>query len=100
MAGVVTPSLALRLRLDASSSTARDRSRQEQGDTDMQTEPGRMNVQLLGPFAAWMGQRGVTPSAAKQRQILALLALNAGRVVTVSTLVEELWGDHPPRSSG
>jgi DNA-binding SARP family transcriptional activator len=65
----------------------------------MQTDPGRMNVQLLGPFAAWMDQRGVTPSAAKQRQILALLALNAGRVVTVSTLIEELWGDNPPRSS-
>jgi SARP family transcriptional regulator, regulator of embCAB operon len=65
----------------------------------MQTEPGRMSVQLLGPFAAWMGQRAVTPSAAKQSQILALLALNAGRVVTVATLAEELWGDAPPRSS-
>jgi SARP family transcriptional regulator, regulator of embCAB operon len=65
----------------------------------MQTDPGRMNVQLLGPFAAWMGQRAVTPSAAKQSQILALLALNAGRVVTVPTLAEELWGDAPPRSS-
>jgi SARP family transcriptional regulator, regulator of embCAB operon len=30
--------------------------------------------------------------------VLALLALNAGRVVTVSTLIEELWGDNPPRS--
>jgi len=65
----------------------------------MQTEPGRMSVQLLGPFTAWMGQRAVTPSAAKQSQILALLALNAGRVVTVATLAEELWGDAPPRSS-
>jgi SARP family transcriptional regulator, regulator of embCAB operon len=65
----------------------------------MQTEPGRMSVQLLGPFAAHLGQRAVTPSAAKQSQILALLALNAGRVVTVPTLAEELWGDAPPRSS-
>jgi SARP family transcriptional regulator, regulator of embCAB operon len=65
----------------------------------MQTDPGRMSVQLLGPFTAWMGQRSVTPSAAKQSQILALLALNAGRVVTVATLAEELWGDAPPRSS-
>ncbi len=40
------------------------------------------------------------PDAAKPRQILALLALNAGRVVTVSTLVEELWGDSPPASAG
>ena len=65
----------------------------------MQTESGRMSVQLLGPFEAYMGQRAVTPSAAKQSQMLALLALNAGRVVTVSTLAEELWGEAPPRSS-
>ncbi|MET7424615.1 AfsR/SARP family transcriptional regulator [Dactylosporangium sp. NPDC005555] len=38
------------------------------------------------------------PSAPKQRQILVLLALHAGRVVTTQTFVEELWGDKPPRS--
>jgi DNA-binding SARP family transcriptional activator len=65
----------------------------------MQVDPGRISVQLLGPFAARLSERGVTPSAAKQRQILALLALNAGRVVTVPTLAEELWGDAPPRSA-
>src|SRR5260370_18025856 len=65
----------------------------------MQVNPGRIGVQLLGPFAASLGPRAVTPSAAKQCQILALLALNAGQVVTVSTLIEELWGDAPPRSS-
>jgi DNA-binding SARP family transcriptional activator len=58
-----------------------------------------MSVQLLGPFGAYVGQRTVTPTAAKQCQVLALLALNAGRVVTVTTLTEELWGDTPPRSS-
>src|ERR1700720_4251934 len=66
---------------------------------DMQVNTGRISVQLLGPFAASLGLRTVSPSAAKQRQILALLALNAGRVVTVSMLTEELWGDAPPRSS-
>ncbi len=65
----------------------------------MQVNPGRISVQVLGPFAAFLGPRTVTPTAAKQRQILALLALNAGRVVTVPTLTEELWGDAPPRSS-
>jgi SARP family transcriptional regulator, regulator of embCAB operon len=65
----------------------------------MRSNPERISVQLLGPFAATLSQRDVAPSAAKQRQILALLALNAGRVVTVSTLAEELWGDCPPRRS-
>src|ERR1700721_3772353 len=58
-----------------------------------------ISIQLLGPLSAALGTRTITPNAAKQREILALLALNAGRVVTVSTLVEELWGDYPPRSS-
>jgi SARP family transcriptional regulator, regulator of embCAB operon len=59
----------------------------------------RIIIQILGTFSVSVRNRTVTPSAAKQRQALALLALNAGRVVTVSTLIEELWGDHPPRSS-
>lgn len=57
----------------------------------------RIDIQVLGPFMAYLGGRDVTPSAAKQRQILALLALNAGQVVTASTLAEELWADCPPR---
>src|SRR6266567_1311051 len=65
----------------------------------MQVNPERISVQVLGPFAASLSRQEVTPSAAKQRQVLALLALNAGRVVTVSTLTEELWGETPPRSS-
>nr|AZY92013.1 putative transcriptional regulator [Streptomyces armeniacus] len=39
------------------------------------------------------------PSAAKPRQLLALLALRADRVVTVSTLMEEIWGESIPRSA-
>jgi DNA-binding SARP family transcriptional activator len=66
---------------------------------EMDSDPRQINIRLLGPMSAILKNKSVTPSAAKQRQILALLALNAGRVVTVSTLVEELWGDYPPRSS-
>lgn len=58
-----------------------------------------VNVQLLGPLSARVSNQIVTPSAAKQRKIIALLALNAGRVVTVPTLIEELWGDNPPTTS-
>src|SRR5712691_3472739 len=65
----------------------------------MNIDPGQLSIKILGPFSAHLGHLAVAPSAAKQRQILALLALNAGRVVTVPTLTEELWGDYPPRSS-
>src|SRR5690242_18389395 len=64
----------------------------------MNTDSGQLTVGLLGPLSAHLNGKPVAPSAAKQRQVLALLALNAGRVVTVSTLIEELWGDNPPRS--
>src|ERR1035437_4962189 len=64
----------------------------------MNMEFGQMAIGLLGPLSAQLNDKPVAPSAAKQRQVLALLALNAGRVVTVSTLIEELWGDSPPRS--
>jgi DNA-binding SARP family transcriptional activator len=65
----------------------------------MYNERIQMEIRLLGPLSARLNNSEVTPSAAKQRQILALLALNAGWVVTVDTLAKELWGDYPPRSS-
>ncbi|MFI9154592.1 BTAD domain-containing putative transcriptional regulator [Streptomyces sp. NPDC053367] len=58
-----------------------------------------MEIKVLGPLTAH--ERGVSlvPSAVKPRQILALLALQADRLVTVPTLMEELWGDALPRSA-
>lgn len=62
-------------------------------------EHGRKVIlQLLGPLSAGLQHRPLVPTAPKQRQILVLLTLNAGRVVTTETLVQELWGDRPPRS--
>jgi len=63
------------------------------------TDPAQISIQMLGPFSASLGTLQFAPRAAKQRQVLALLALNTGRVVSVATLTEELWDDRPPRSS-
>ncbi|MFJ6564367.1 BTAD domain-containing putative transcriptional regulator [Streptomyces sp. NPDC091412] len=57
-----------------------------------------MQIKLLGPFIAQEHHGSIVPSAAKPRQVLALLALRAGGIVTAATLMEELWGDQPPRS--
>lgn len=62
----------------------------------MQKVEEQVNIQVLGPFRVQLLEKQVTPTAAKQRQILALLALNAGRVVPVRTLLDEIWGDDPP----
>lgn len=58
-----------------------------------------MQIKLLGPFVAHEQQTSIVPSAPKPRQILALLALQANQVVTVPTLMEEIWGERPPRSA-
>ncbi|MFE3095031.1 BTAD domain-containing putative transcriptional regulator [Streptomyces sp. NPDC059248] len=58
-----------------------------------------MEFSVLGPLR--MHERGVsyTPTAPKQRQLLALLLLNANEVVSTGTCIEELWEDAPPNSA-
>jgi DNA-binding SARP family transcriptional activator/DNA polymerase III delta prime subunit len=58
-----------------------------------------MELTVLGPFQVADGPRNLTPTAPKLRQVLALLAIRSGQVVLTSALVEELWGQNPPRSA-
>ncbi|WP_332880852.1 AfsR/SARP family transcriptional regulator [Streptomyces sp. NBC_00564] len=58
-----------------------------------------MDIEVLGALAVQENGVSVTPTAPKPRQVLALLALHADRVVPVSALIEELWGTTPPRSA-
>lgn len=55
-----------------------------------------MEFGVLGPLLVRDGHTDLAPTAPKQRQMLALLLVNAGRVVSVSQLVNELWGLEPP----
>lgn len=56
-----------------------------------------MQVKVLGPLDVAVNGRSITPTASKARQTLAMLALHAGQLVTVPTLMEELWGSALPR---
>ncbi|MGW0763477.1 AfsR/SARP family transcriptional regulator [Streptomyces sp. NPDC002814] len=58
-----------------------------------------MDIKVLGALAVTENGVSIAPTAPKPRQVLALLALNADRVVPVSALIEELWGVTPPRSA-
>ncbi|MEU9289911.1 AfsR/SARP family transcriptional regulator [Streptomyces sp. NPDC048275] len=58
-----------------------------------------MDIGLLGALDVRENGVSITPSAPKPRQVLALLALHVDQVVPLSALVEELWGDRPPRSA-
>ncbi|MER7000137.1 AfsR/SARP family transcriptional regulator [Streptomyces sp. NPDC000410] len=58
-----------------------------------------MNIDVLGALTAHENGISITPTAPKPRQVLALLALHADQVVPVAALIEELWGENPPRSA-
>jgi len=58
-----------------------------------------VDIEVLGALAVQENGVSITPTAPKPRQVLALLALHADRVVPVSALIEELWGTTPPRSA-
>lgn len=58
-----------------------------------------MDIEVLGALGVRENGRSITPTAPKPRQVLALLALHADRMVPVSALTEELWGAAPPRSA-
>ncbi|MEU4926548.1 BTAD domain-containing putative transcriptional regulator [Streptomyces yokosukanensis] len=56
-----------------------------------------MEFSVLGPVEVRDGIEDLTLAAAKPRRVLATLLLNAGRVVSHATLIEELWDEEPPR---
>src|SRR3954454_13234030 len=55
-----------------------------------------MEFRVLGPLEARERDRSLPLGGAKQRALLALLVLNANRVVPRERLIDELWGDEPP----
>jgi DNA-binding SARP family transcriptional activator len=58
-----------------------------------------MEFRLLGAFEVWDGAQPVEIAGSKQRALLALLVLRANEVVRSELLVDELWGEHPPRNA-
>ncbi|MEU6199653.1 AfsR/SARP family transcriptional regulator [Streptomyces sp. NPDC047061] len=58
-----------------------------------------MDIGLLGALNVRENGASIAPTAPKPRQVLALLALHADQVVSVPTLIEELWAGTPPRSA-
>jgi DNA-binding SARP family transcriptional activator len=58
-----------------------------------------MEYALLGPLEVRRDGQTITVGRGKQRALLAVLALNAGRVVPAERLIDELWGDEPPATA-
>ena len=55
-----------------------------------------MDFRILGPLEVSHDGRAVPVTGARQRELLALLLLDAGHVVSSDRLMEELWGDNQP----
>src|SRR5256885_15456148 len=63
--------------------------------------PNALGIGLLGPLQVRDETgRQVHVGGRQLRVLLTLLALNAGRVVPVTTLAGELWPDDPPGNPG
>jgi DNA-binding SARP family transcriptional activator len=58
-----------------------------------------VEFRLLGPLEANDADRAIGLGGAKQRALLTLLLLDAGRAVSNDRIVEELWGEDAPDSA-
>ncbi|WP_324277825.1 BTAD domain-containing putative transcriptional regulator [Blastococcus brunescens] len=59
-----------------------------------------MEIRLLGPVEVVVEEHAVSIPGSGERELLAILALSAGRVVAVPTFVDSLWGEDLPANPG
>jgi DNA-binding SARP family transcriptional activator len=57
------------------------------------------DFRILGPLEVEDETGPLLLGGQKQRAVLALLLLDANRVVSVDRLIDALWGEHPPRTA-
>jgi DNA-binding SARP family transcriptional activator len=58
-----------------------------------------LDFRILGPVEAWDDGAQLQLGGPKQRAVLALLLLDAGRVVSTDRLIDALWGERPPATA-
>lgn len=58
-----------------------------------------MEFRILGPFEVWAGSSQIEIGGTKRSALLALLVLRANEVVGRDRLIDELWGECPPRTA-
>jgi predicted ATPase/DNA-binding SARP family transcriptional activator len=58
-----------------------------------------MEFRILGPLEARARRRSLRLGGPKQRALLAVLLLHANEVVSRERLIDELWGESPPKTA-
>ncbi len=61
---------------------------------------GRVEFRILGPLEVVADGRSLPLGGVKQRAVLAMLVVQAGRVVSRDRLIEGLWQGQPPDRAG
>src|SRR5437868_12248307 len=59
-----------------------------------------MEFRILGPLEVTVDERALDLGGHKQRTLLALLLLEANRVVSSDRLIDALWEEEPPATAG
>ncbi|MGC4877280.1 BTAD domain-containing putative transcriptional regulator [Micromonospora sp. DT43] len=57
---------------------------------------GQLRFEILGPQRAWYADREIDLGPGKQRAVLAVLLLSAGRPVSTGQIVDAVWPEDPP----
>jgi DNA-binding SARP family transcriptional activator len=58
-----------------------------------------MEFRILGPVEVWNGAQRLDLGGLKPRALLAVLLLEANRVVSTDRLIDQLWGEAPPSTA-
>ena len=58
-----------------------------------------LEFRILGPLEVVDGGEPIAVAGRNQRALLTVLLLRGGRPVSTERLVDELWGETPPRTA-
>ncbi|SNY26056.1 AfsR/SARP family transcriptional regulator [Paractinoplanes atraurantiacus] len=62
-------------------------------------EPNALRLQIMGPLRIWRGGHELDAGPRQQRCLLALLIAQEGRPVSMTDLIDLMWGPVPPASA-
>lgn len=68
-------------------------------EEDFSTRAPHVHFRVLGAVEILNGDQSVSLKASRQQTVLAMLLLEANRVVAIDQLIDALWGDDPPTTA-
>ncbi|SDW76416.1 DNA-binding transcriptional activator of the SARP family [Amycolatopsis xylanica] len=67
--------------------------------TEVEHSVDRSRFRVLGPLEVIRNGQDRTPKPFQQRVLLAILLLNANKLVTTDAIIDQMWGSRPPDSA-